>query len=222
MEFSSSLPESQSHLNRAPTLQVNFSYAKFKACVTELDKPSTPIYTIDFATFKAPHMTVKSASDHAIVGTGTLHPISINADYELHGQKGTLKALKRFKTSYTHLSYAFSETDAPVPMTWTSSCGFKTWDFVCLDPEQNAVAKFSSNAWAVKKLGAIEFLGPKATSAAVRDEIVVTGLTLFYCMTLRSNNVLSLFGAIFAKPGPIEQKAPVNEQQKGLEDGVVR
>ena len=64
------------------------------------------------------------------------------------------------------------------------------------------VAKFSSNIWACKKVGNIEFLGSKAaTSNVVRDEIVVTGLTLFCCMALRMNNILSLFGAIMARPG---------------------
>jgi hypothetical protein len=61
-------------------------------------------------------------------------------------------------------------------MTWTSSGGcFKTWDFVCMDEQQIPVAKFSANLWAIKKVGRIEFLGLKADSDAVRDEIVVTG-----------------------------------------------
>jgi hypothetical protein len=30
-----------------------------------------------------------------------------------------------------------------------------------------------------------------------RDEIVVTGITLFYCMWLRVNSIFSLFGAFF-------------------------
>lgn len=105
--------------------------------------------------------------------------------------------MKRFKTEYSHLSNVYSETDEPATMTWTSKSDFKTWDFICLDPQQLPVAKFSANIWAVKKVGNIEFLGPKAGSEAAREEILVTGLTLFYCMMLRMNNVLSLFGAVF-------------------------
>ena len=59
----------------------------------------------------------------------------------------------------------------------------------------------------MKKLGTIEFMGPKAGDAAARDEIVVTALTLFYCMMLRTNNILSFFGAVFARPGPLENDA---------------
>ncbi|KAL3459662.1 hypothetical protein BJX64DRAFT_264493 [Aspergillus heterothallicus] len=33
-----------------------------------------------------------------------------------------------------------------------------------------------------------------------RDEIVVTGITLFYCMWLRVNSIFSLFGAVFHSP----------------------
>jgi hypothetical protein len=210
MQSSNSIPLSHDDSSQSSTLQVDFSFKKFQALITEHDKPSNPVYIVDFHTIKAPHMIVKSAIDSTTVGTGTLHPISIHADYEIHGQKRQLKALKRFKTSYTHLSSAFSSTSSPVTMTWTSSCGFKTWDFICLDEQRNAVAKFTSNVWAVNKLGNIEFLGLKANTQAAREEIVITGLTLYYCMLLRSTNILSFFGAIFARPGPIESEVKVD------------
>ncbi|KPM44876.1 hypothetical protein AK830_g1598 [Neonectria ditissima] len=192
-------------------LQVDFSWKKFKALITEKGKSNDPVYVVHFQTIKSPSILFKSANGTTI-GSGTLHPISINADYAIHGQKGTLKALKRFQTEYTHLSYAYSDSEEPATMRWTSNCGFKTWDFVCLDQNELPVAKFSANAWAINKIGKIEFLGPKATSQAARDEIVVTGLTLFYCMTLRSTSILSFFGAIFARPGPLKKET---EQQSG-------
>jgi hypothetical protein len=221
MHSSTSIPLSHDDSSQSSTLQVDFSYKKFQALITEVvkpsgpistehDKPSNPVYIVDFQTIKAPHMIVKSAIDSTTVGTGTLHPISIHADYEIHGRKRQLKALKRFKTSYTHLSSAFSSTSSPVTMTWTSNCGFKTWDFICLDEQQNAVAKFTANVWAMKKVGNIEFLGLKANSQAAREEIIITGLTLFYCMLLRSTSILSFFGAIFARPGPIESGLKVD------------
>jgi len=64
-----------------------------------------------------------------------------------------------------------------------------------------AVAKFSARIWATNKLGSIEFLGPKAGREECREEIVVLVSTLYYLMLMRSNNVLSLFGAVFAKTG---------------------
>lgn len=204
MEPSFVSPQLKSDSASSPILQVDFTWAKLQARITQKDKPSEPLYLVDFHTIKSPHLVFKSPADGTTVGSGTLRAISIDADYEVHGRKGTLKALKRFKTMYTHLSHTFSETDSPVAMTWTSSCGFKTWDFICLDEQQMPVAKFSADTWAMKKVGNIELIGPKATSPAARDEIVVIGMTLFNCMVLRSASILSLFGAIFSRPGPIE------------------
>lgn len=218
MDFSPEIPQPQHHSAQTPTLQIDFSWKKWKALITEHDKPSNPVYIVDFNTVRSPHIIFKSATDDITVGTGTLHPISINADYEIRGHKGTLKALKRFRTVYTHLSQAFSDNDAPATMKWTTGYSFKTWDFICQDEQQMPVAKFSANMWAVKKMGKIEFLGPKATSAAARDEIVVTALTLYFCMLLRTNSILSFFGAIVARPGPLDKDKASGSQQEIVGD----
>lgn len=208
MEFVNDIPPQHQQLQNSipgPKLQVNFSLRRNKATITDTSNPSQPAYVVGLKSVRSPHVIVKSGNKDRLIGTGTLHAVSINADYEVHGQKGILKALKRFHTEYTHLSRALTDDNgAPVAMTWTSSCGFKTWDFVCTDAQRMPVARFSANEWAIKKVGTIEFVGPKAASAELRDELVVTGLTLFYCIVLRSNNVLSLFGAVFAKPGPLD------------------
>ena len=207
MESLSEIPQPQdSSSSEAPKLQVDFSWKKYKAFIAEHDKPSEPVYIVNFQTLKKPHIIFKSAADDTTIGSGSLHAFSINADFEIQGRKGELKAFKRWKTEYTHLSQAYSDDGTPVTMTWASASSWSTWDFICLDEQQNPVARFSANIWAVKKVGNIEFLGPKATSLAVRDEIVVTGLTLFYCMILRTSSILSFFGAIFARPGPQNDK----------------
>ncbi|GAD92893.1 conserved hypothetical protein [Paecilomyces variotii No. 5] len=206
MDSSSEISHSQIDSAPVTTLQVDFTWSKFQARITQKDA-SEPLYFIDFHSVKAPHLVFRSSADGATIGTGTLHVVAIDAKYDVHGHKGTIKALKRFKTMYTHLSYAYSESETPVPMTWTSSCGFRSWDFICLDEQQMPVAKFSASTYTMKKIGNIDFMGPKAMSNAMRDEIVVTGITLFYCMVLRSTNFLSLVGAFFAKPGPIEDGA---------------
>jgi hypothetical protein len=202
---------SQAHQNMPPQgriLQVDFSWKRFKGLITDKDLPEAKaVYIVDMHTMKSPHLIFKHASDNTTFGTGTLHPISINASCTVSGRKTQIKALKRFKTSYTHLSRAFSDTEDLMPMTWSSDSDFKTWDFVCLDKQLMPVAKFSANIWAVQKVGNIEFLGDKADNKEAREEIVVTGLTLFYCMCLRMNNILNLFGAIFSKPGPIKQSS---------------
>ncbi|KAL8820042.1 MAG: hypothetical protein Q9223_001648 [Gallowayella weberi] len=201
------------------TLQVDFTWRKGKAYISALSSPADPLYIVHYQAWKCPHIIVKSATSDATIGSGTLQAVSINAKIQVHGRKGTLKALKRWKTAYTHLSYALADNpDSPVAMTWASSSGFKTWDFVCLDEQQMPVAKFSANWWSLKKIGNIEFLGPRAASTALREEIVVTGLTLLYCMLLRTNSLLSFFGAIFARPGPIEKgTAGETQPERGQE-----
>ncbi|KAL8807175.1 MAG: hypothetical protein Q9182_000857 [Xanthomendoza sp. 2 TL-2023] len=205
------------------TLQVDFTWRKWKAYVSTLSSPADPLYIVHYQAWKSPHIIVKSATSDVTIGSGTLQAVSINAKFQVQGRKGTLKALKRWKTAYTHLSYALADSpDSPVVMTWASSSGFKTWDFVCLDEQQMPVAKFSANWWSLRKIGNIEFLGPKATSTALREEIVVTGLTLLYCMLLRTNSLLSFFGAIFARPGPIKKGtagATQQETRQASDDG---
>ncbi|KAL6247526.1 hypothetical protein RBB50_005872 [Rhinocladiella similis] len=220
MEYEHDIPQSDQNTSPSPlppTLQVDFSWKKYRSIITDKETPSEPIYNVHYGVIRSPHFTFKSADDKEVIGTGTLQAVSINAKYEVHGRAGTLKALKRLKTRYTHLSYAYSDDpDTPVAMNWRSSCGLKRWDFVCLDEAQNPVAKFSVNVWALRKLGHFEFLGKRASSnIAFRDELVVTGFTLFYMMYLRVNNIFSLFGAAFARPGPIDiEKEKAKEQGK--------
>ncbi|KAI4091228.1 MAG: hypothetical protein LQ348_005832 [Seirophora lacunosa] len=190
-------------------LQVDFTWRKWQARITSISDPSQPLYIVDYQGIKSPHIIVKTPDSSTTIGTGTLHPISIHADYEIHGRKGKLKALKRWRTKYTHLSHAFAtspDSSSLAAMTWTSSSNFKNWDFICLNEQQIAVAKFSANMWGLKKIGMVEFLTPTAVSEAARDEIVVIGMTLAYTMILRTSSILSFVGAIFARTGPIEQK----------------
>lgn len=151
---------------------------------------------------KAPHIIFESKDTGSVIGTGTVHVISIEPDFEIHGRKGTLRAQHRLKSHYTYLSHAFSDSDQPVLMTWVSGdTGFVDWDFVCLDENQNPVAKFTAHIWGVKRMGKVEFMGPRALSEAVRDEVVVVGCTLYYCMCVRMNNVFNLVGSAIVRPG---------------------
>ena len=106
-------------------------------------------------------------------------------------------------------------------MSWTSSSGFKTWDFICCDENQNPVAKFSANVWAVKRFAKIELLGPKAHDTAAMDEIVVVGLTLCYCMYMRVNNPLNLVGSAFMRSGRDAHIEPPKEQPAQPAQGKV-
>ncbi|KAJ5438599.1 uncharacterized protein N7458_009597 [Penicillium daleae] len=194
---------SQSH-----TLAVDFTWRKLRTLITDASESNpTPLYTVD-CNILTNNLTFKTPQNDQIIGSGSAHAISISPDYQLHGVKGTLKAQKRLRTIYTHMSTAFSDTGAPVKMTWTSQSGFRTWDFICVDEKQEPVARFSANMWALKKVGKIEMLGPKAFDDAARDEIVVVGFTLYYCWILRVNNPFNLLGSAFLskeKPDKVDR-----------------
>ncbi|KAF3389342.1 hypothetical protein F1880_003343 [Penicillium rolfsii] len=219
--IATSLPHEASSLSR--TLAVDFQWLKFKTFITDANESNpTPLYTID-CNIITNNLTFKTPHNGQTIGTGSVHAISISPDYQLHGVKGTLKAQKRLHTVYSYMSTTFSDTGAPVQMTWTSKSGFKTWDFICVDENQQPVARFSANMWAVKKFAKIEMLGPKALDDAARDEIVVVGFTLYYCWILRVNNPFNLLGSAFlskekpetvdhiekvgkTRPPPVEQR----------------
>jgi hypothetical protein len=211
-------PSKQSTLVQNHTLRVDFSPLKFTSSVASDEDPSTPLYSVKYRPTK-PHMLFKSCADGSTIGTGVLHPVSIHADCEVDGKSIALRAEKRFQTSYSHTSYAYSDTERPVTMTWRTSCDLKTWDFICLDPEQNPVAKFSTNVWRLKHTGQIEFLGERAGDAGARDEIVVVAMTLFYCMCLRSSNFFNLVGAVFARTGQDAKGEHVVAAPKSLAEG---
>jgi len=207
MEPSYELESAQKKINsfQPQTLEVEYSWKKFKSFVTFKSSdstPSKPLYVVEYKTMKS-QLVFKSALDDSILGTGTLHPISIDAECSVRGQDIKLKAQKRFKIEYEYLSTLFSDTEngEPVPMTWVCETGLKKWGFVCLDRKQMPVARFQVNVWAAKKIGVIELLGTAAEREGVRDEIVVTGLTLFYFTILRASSIFSFFGAVFSRPG---------------------
>ncbi|KAK4502154.1 hypothetical protein PRZ48_005577 [Zasmidium cellare] len=185
------------------TLKVDFSWKKFRCLVTDASpSPEHNASMIVHCNLRKPHLEFRDSNDEELIGTGNLHTFKIDSESEVRGQPMHIKALKRYTTGYTHPSQAYRTFGgSPMNMTWTSSTNFKNWDFVCLDENQEPVARFASNVWAVRKLGFIEFMGDKASDPAAREEIVVVGLTIYYTMLLRMNNIFQLFGAVAAKPG---------------------
>ncbi|KAJ6131385.1 hypothetical protein N7523_001845 [Penicillium sp. IBT 18751x] len=212
---------------KAPSLIIDFSWRKFKSFIYEGDTVSgTPRYILKYSILGHFKLVFKRVSnpaaldkitsdetgdiqdddsdDHTnsdIVGRGKIRNVRIDADYEVHGRSDKLVAQKRWHTEYTHRSRAMSNDGKLVTMYWLSDSDFKTWDFICVDENQLPVAKFTANIWALKKLGKIEFMGPKAHDRAFQEEIMVAGTTLAYCMIMRVNNPLSLLGSALAKPG---------------------
>ncbi|CAG8012254.1 unnamed protein product [Penicillium olsonii] len=211
--MASDLPDTHQHPLENPIFTVTFTWKQWQGKIFDTQNPSEPIYTINFpfqfASKSAASMIFKKAPTEEVVGTGKLNLVSIDPSYVLHGQKSQLLAQRRFRTVYTHRSLNFATNRTPVTMTWSSAAGFKTWDFVCVDEQQNAVAKFTGNPWGVTNIGKIEFDGPKKHDRAAQEELLVTGITLFYCVMIRCNSIFNLFGAIFSRPG---RKAHVDPQ----------
>jgi hypothetical protein len=85
----------------------------------------------------------------------------------------------KLRSSYTYSSPAFQNQD----VTWTSKSDWKNLDYVLLDENLLPVARYTTEGISLlswSKLGKIEFLDPGTLSSAMKDEIVVVGLTLAY------------------------------------------
>ncbi|KAH7389634.1 hypothetical protein DE146DRAFT_620307 [Phaeosphaeria sp. MPI-PUGE-AT-0046c] len=187
-------------------LRVDFAWSKFKNIVSEINgNQQTTVYIQHFRCLK-PQLRIENASDNAIVATGTINTFSISAECSVNGRTIDLKPVKRWKTHYNYLSTALSADPAtPTPITWITNSSLKVWDFVCLDANQIAIAKFSVNWWAVKQVGNFYFEKPAHhVTKDMRDEIVATGLTLLYVMTTRINNPLNIVGSVFGKTAKVD------------------
>jgi hypothetical protein len=84
--------------------------------------------------------------------------------------------------------------------------GFKYWDFILMTAHKVPVARLRSNVWAYKHIGIIEFMGD--FSQLAKEEICITGCTVYLNFLQRANNLFQLFGAIGAKTGPLDANSP--------------
>lgn len=182
------------------TYKVDFTWKKFKGIITDT-KTNEHIMDIDCKRMTKPHLKFKNPQKN-VVGTASFNVFSIHAECEVHGRAKRIQAMKRWATEYNYLSDAFAQGDSPMPMYWTSTSGFKHWDFILLDANKEPVARFHSNIWAVTKLGFLEFMGDY--SAETKEEILITGCSVYYNTLLRMNNVFQVFGAVGGKVGPIQ------------------
>ncbi|RYO26078.1 hypothetical protein AA0113_g3943 [Alternaria arborescens] len=185
------------------TLQVDFAWSKFRNIVASRGAGGelTPLYVQHFRPAK-PQLRFERATDHMNIAKGTIHSFSISGDCIIHGREIILKPLKRWKTEYNYLSHALGGT----PVSWIANSTLKVWDYVCINSAtQEPIAKLSVNWWALKQVGNFYFdKTEEEVSESLRDEVVITGLTLLYVMTTRMNNPIHLLGAAFAKPGKVE------------------
>jgi hypothetical protein len=195
------------------TLQVDFAWSKFRNVVSEKNGSNlTPLYIQHFRPTK-PQLRIEDATNNTKIASGTINNVSIAAECSIRGQTIAIKPLKKWKTQYNYLSTALSSTSSPVAVSWVTNSTMKTWDFLCLDSTtQLPIAKFSVNLWALKQVGNFYFEKSAAeVSRELREEVVVTGLTILYVMMTRMNNPLHLLGATFAKAGKVDNDATTAE-----------
>ena len=196
--------------NDLDAYKVDFSWMKFKGIITD-SKTNAHIMDIDCKGMTKPQLKFKT-SQNEIFGTASFNTVSIHVECEIRGRVKRIQAMKRWATEYTYLSDAFAhKIDSPVPMFWTSSSGFKHWDFILLDSNKEPVARFHSNIWCISKLGFLEFMGDY--SAETKEEICITACTVYYNTLVRMNNVFQFFGAFGAKTGPIQTDTSATDGQ---------
>lgn len=248
MEYSHGIPESQQQqqqpfqsASQTRNLKVKFSWRKWKILITEPSQDE-PVYVVKVhplsldLTFKSGPGAAKAAAvadsddddndtttDKGVIGDGHIHAFKIDCDTHVHGRPIRVSAAKRFVTRYTYPSLAFSSDptgNKPAAMTWKSDSCFRCLDFVLLDESQQPVAKFTTKYPGIRDIATIELLGPKADDPSARDEVVVTGLTLLYCMCYRVSSIVPFVGALTARPGKDYKvtAAPVWEDLKADED----
>jgi hypothetical protein len=225
MEYSHSIPQPQQQYQLASqsrNLEVNFSWRQWKILITEPSQDE-PVYVVKChplslnLTFKSGPRAAKAAAvpdsddddndtttDAGVIGDGHVHAFKIDYNTHVHGRPIRVSAAKRLLTRYTYQSLAFSSDSTgnkPATMTWKSNSWFRCFDFILLDESQQLVAKFTPKYLGMRNIATIEFLGPKADNPLARDEVVVTGLTLYMCMFYRTSNIVPLVGALTARPG---------------------
>jgi hypothetical protein len=183
-------------------LEFEFSWSKFSSFIYTPSDHTKPLYSVGFKTLKS-RITFKNANGE-FFGSGYLPGISIDTNCTIHGKELKLQAQKRWSFRYEYISNVFTKGEngegKPQTMTWVCETGLKFWDYVLLDSKQMPVARFRANMWGIKRIGWLELLGEVKEREELRDEVVVTGITLFYLTVVRVNSLPSVFGAIFASP----------------------
>jgi len=225
------------------TLKVDFHWRARSAKLTPLTAAddAAPAYVMLSRFFHMPNLVFKRGGlKGEVFATAANQFVAIDSTYTLGAPgetdrpKQEIRAAKRLVTEYTHQSYNYNAAGStgPATMTWKTTANLKNWDFVCCDEQMVPVARFHSNVWYLKKVGLLEFMGPKAADPAAREEIIVVALTIYHQMLLRMNNVLNLLGAI-PKPKPFKageggaagaeadgRKAPELESDEEDHDGA--
>lgn len=211
MEYPSTSTTELTTLPPSSTLGVKFLWKGLRTVISAKETPDQALYSINYGCM-ANKLTFTDGANTTFA-TGKLHVVNINPSCTLRGRNIPLQAQKRFNVQYDYLSPQASST-----MTWTASCALSAWKFVCSDANSLPVARFKANTLSFTNMGIIEFMGDSANEA-LREEVVVTGMTVYYCMVMRSASILNLFGAVMHRNGSKKVKEIEMGDVVGGEEG---
>jgi hypothetical protein len=191
-------------------LVVNFLWTKFRneICVEAPDGSLTPLYTMHFRNSKS-QLLFERAADKTHIATSTLHLLSADGDCIINGQETKLKLREGSTAEHNYTSHALDG----VPVSWVAHVHFKEHTWVCTNAAtQEPIARFSIHPWHMKQIADFYFeKSAEELDERLRDEVVVTGLTILYIHNGRGTTLQNLLDAKF----PRSRKADEGAERAG-------
>lgn len=220
------------------TLQVNFSWRKYTTIITETGS-DIPLYFAKYnpitmkTVFKTGQAAAKlmasdtdadsinlEAENDDVIGNSRVKVFHIDCPTTVRGRSVALSAASRIMTRYNYSSLAFaSDPLKPAVMTWKCNSKIKVFDFDLLDEQEQTVARYNTKYLGVKKYATIELFGPNAWDSLATEEVIVTGLTMYFCMIYRVSSPVPLVGALVSRGGKdfkVTEKEAQEEHERNL------
>ena len=178
---SSALIGQSTDSNNRYRLYVDYKWKKLQNVLRESSDTTTePLYVIKYNFIRSPNMVFSIQPEDRIIGTSTLKPTKLPERCILNDKPLDLTRIgaglaSKFEYSSQILTNA---SGGSMKMTWISASAWAERELHCLDEQSNGVARFLVDTWNFKRAGVIEFLNRSSVSDALRDEIVVTAMTL--------------------------------------------
>jgi hypothetical protein len=161
------------HHTQAPSLTLNIKYEswrKSKIQVLAADN-TTILYAINLG-MRKPHMTIRSASSDATLGTVAFHSLTNRIDTTVNGSSIPLTSAGVLKNGHKWTSPARGN----VEFIWKSK--LRNLDLTCVDERGVPIARFKFPNWSLRKVGTFEMLGPDVAQGAIMEELLVTGMAM--------------------------------------------
>ncbi|KAF4556442.1 Hypothetical protein D9617_1g083200 [Elsinoe fawcettii] len=192
-------PDPKFHATRK--FRFDFQWSNFKTRIhDEASLEGQPMYIADFKLWAwRPKVFLKSGDGNTVIGAGVLPNFTISPTLTIHGRDIKIEAARKLKTHYVYPSQTILSSGHPQTMTWITTNTAKWWHFNLLDENQQPIARYSVNFWALKEFAYLEIMGDYAHNEKAVEEILATAFTVYSCILYRSNNIFNLLGSAFHK-----------------------